>query len=534
MLTSSLHDYSHPVFPTAPSWRVFSVLVSLAAVTLSAVTFAAYRANIGLGALILAIAILCIVAVVHARFLSFAREQNRQSNQLLLSKEHEFQSLFENALDAILVFDDKGVCQDANPSSWELLSSRPDKIVGQPVRRFYSDAHDFDLMWNRLHASRRHQGEAELVRADGATVFAEFTAAAHFLPHRHLVILRDITQRRRAQQAVNHSLVLTRSSWQEADALRRATLALTEDLRMDRVLATLLETLARFVPYQQAQLHLFETCSRLFLAREARRDTKSMQGLGFPETLELSEFPILERVLSLQDGLLVKDTFQEEDWRPFGKQSPARSWMGVPIISSNQVLGVLSLAHSSPAWFSPEHLRLIRSLATPAAVAIQNARLYERAEIYGAELERRIVELHRVEETLRESEQARRASEECFQKVFRSAPVAMSVTSLADDRFIEVNETFEQRFGFTRKELIGHTSTELCFWEDPRERIRLVERLGLGESIRGAVARLRLKSGTYWPIGYSAELIDLDGKPCLLVATEDLPKTTDQREPIFD
>ncbi len=525
MLTSSVHDYPPPLFGSAPSWRVISVAVSLAAVTVSAVTFVAYRTDAGLGVMILAIAILCVAAIVHARFLAFARERSRQTKEFLLSKEREFLSIFVNALDAILVVDGNGVCLEANPSAWELFGSSRDRIVGQQVRVFYSDPHDFDSMWTRLLTSHRYQGEAELVRTKGATVFAEFTAAAHFLPNRHLVILRDITLRRRAQQAVNQSLVVARSSWQEADALRRATLALTEDLRMDRVLDTLLETLARFVPYEQAQLLLLENGSRLFAAREATPNGESTRGRGFPETLEMSEFPILARLFQRQEGLLIEDTLQAKDWRPLAQKSPVRSWIGVPINSSSQILGVLSLAHSSPASFSSNHLQLSRALAASAAVAIQNARLYERAEIYGAELEHRIAELHRVQQTLEESEQGRRASEDRFQKVFRSVPVAISVTSLAEGRFIEVNETFERRFGVARKELLGRSSTELAFWENPDERTALIEQLRCGASVREAVARLKSKSGLYEPTHYSAEVIDLDGQPCLLVVIEDLPRS---------
>ena len=336
------------------------------------------------------------------------------------------------------------------------------------------------------------------------------------------MIFRDITLRRRAQQAVNQSLVLARSSWQEAEALRRATLALTEDLRMDRVLDTLLQTLARFVPYEQAQLLLVESDSRLFVAREATPNGESTRGHGFPETMEISEFPILARLFQRQEGLLVEDTLQEKEWRPLAEKSSVRSWIGIPINSSNQTLGILSLAHSSPASFSFNHLQLTRALATSAAVAIQNARLYERAEIYGAELEHRIAELHRVERTLQESEQGRRASEDLFQKVFRSVPVAISLTSLAEGKFIEVNETFERRFGFARTELLGHSSTELGFWEDPQERTRLIEQLRGGARVQDAVARLKSKSGHFEPTLFSAEVIDLDGQPCLLVVIEDL------------
>jgi PAS domain S-box-containing protein len=185
-------------------------------------------------------------------------------------------------------------------------------------------------------------------------------------------------------------------------------------------------------------------------------------------------------------------------------------------------VGVLSLAHSGPASFSLNHLHLCRALGTSAAVAIQNARLYERAEIYGAELEHRISELHQVRQTLEASEQGRRASEDRFQKVFRSVPVAISVTSLAEGSFIEVNETFERRFGVARKELLGRSSTELGFWENPDERSTLVEQLRRGGKVRDAVARLKSKSGLYEPTLYSAEVIELDGQSCLLVVIEDL------------
>ena len=524
MAQSTIRSFADSLPQLIPNrvWTIGSVSASLAAFTVSVITFAVYGADVGRGLLLFGLAILCAVAIFHARFLHLARQQYRQSNGLLLSKEREFQSIFESALDAILVVDGNGVCQDANPSAWELFGSSRDRIVGQQVRVFYSDPHDFDSMWAQLLASHRYQGEAELVRAAGATVSAEFTAAAHFLPNRHLMILRDITPRRRAHQAVNQSLVLARSSWQEADALRRATLALTEDLRMNRVLDTLLQTLSRLVPYEQAQVFLLEAKSRLFLAREATSN-EAVPVTGFAETLDSSDFPILGDVLSFQKGLVIEDTAEHLGWRSSAHGILARSWIGVPLISSNQVLGVLSLAHSNPAQFTAEHLRLAQSIATPAAVAIQNARLYERAEIYGAELEHRIDELHRVRQTLKESEQGRRASEDRYQKVFRSVPVAISVTSLAEGKFVDVNETFERRFGVARKELLGRSSTELGFWENPDERSTLIEQLRSGARIRDAVARLKSKSGLYEPTLYSAEVIDLDGQSCLLVVVEDHP-----------
>ena len=54
----------------------------------------------------------------------------------------------------------------------------------------------------------------------------------------------------------------------------------------------------------------------------------------------------------------------------------------MPLVVGDSVLGLLSIGKTHPHAFSTEHFRMAKSLAIPAAVAIQNARLYEWAEIY--------------------------------------------------------------------------------------------------------------------------------------------------------
>jgi len=65
-----------------------------------------------------------------------------------------------------------------------------------------------------------------------------------------------------------------------------------------------------------------------------------------------------------------------------------------------QTLGLLSLGHSVPANFTQEHLRLAKLLAIPAAAAIQNARLYECAKIFGTELKKSASDLQDAQSAL--------------------------------------------------------------------------------------------------------------------------------------
>ena len=216
-----------------------------------------------------------------------------------------------------------------------------------------------------------------------------------------MLFLRDVTERQRAEAVVSQSLAMAQSAWKEADGLRKATLALTQDLRLDAVLDTLFETLAGLVPYEQAQVLLLETDSRLFLVREASAPNRKEESSGWEKTANVSEHPILRVVLEGPEGVLIRDTLNPgEQWQVPQKLS-VRSWLGIRMFAGREVLGLLSLGHSQPGALSGEHLRLARSFAIPAAAAIENARLYERAEIYGEELRERLADLHRVEEALR-------------------------------------------------------------------------------------------------------------------------------------
>ena len=211
---------------------------------------------------------------------------------------------------------------------------------------------------------------------------------------------KDVTAQKRAEEEIATNLMMAEAAWAEADALRKATLALTQDLEMDSVLDTLLQSLLELVPYESAQILLVESDSRVFVARDAHPPEGTRQRGRYPLTLDATAYPLIERVLASQNGVLLWDAMQEQEWHGYADSEYPHSWLGVPLIVSRRALGLLSLGHSVPGTFTPEHLRLAKLLAIPAAAAIQNARMYECAKIYGAELEKRTSDLRAVESAL--------------------------------------------------------------------------------------------------------------------------------------
>jgi len=339
---------------------------------------------------------------------------------------------------------------------------------------------------------------------------------------------QEITEQKRAEDQVEKNLAIAEAARAEAEALRKATLALTQDLHMDFVMDALLRSLEELIPYSCARVlvpeggpHVLALGERL-LPEPAK--TSSRYRPGYPLTLIADKSPFLKRMLEDRKSVLIPDTKQEAEWQSFKGHSHLRSWLSVPLVASDEYLGFLSVGHEEPNRYTQEHLRRAELLAIPAAVAIQNARLFARADIFASELQRRLADLHKAENALAQSEGDRQLSEEKFQKVFRSSPIPFSITTLKEGRFLDVNAAFERRYGYAREEALGHTVHELRIWEDPADRVLMIEQLQRGGPIRNVITRLRTKSGEVKLTAYSADRIQFDGQSRILAVSEDLPE----------
>jgi PAS domain S-box-containing protein len=120
------------------------------------------------------------------------------------------------------------------------------------------------------------------------------------------------------------------------------------------------------------------------------------------------------------------------------------------------------------------------------------------------------------------AERALRVSEEKFAKAFRCSPSVLSISTVREGRFIDVNEGFEGHSGYTRDEVMGHTAEELRLWWDPRERQAFVEEMEKSGHIRNREVQFRSKSGEQIILMLSAEIIELAGERCLLKFGQDI------------
>lgn len=113
-------------------------------------------------------------------------------------------------------------------------------------------------------------------------------------------------------------------------------------------------------------------------------------------------------------------------------------------------------------------------------------------------------------------------SEQRFAKVFNSNPQPLSITTVRDGRYLNVNDSFLAISGYEREELIGHTSLELKIWETPKQREKFIDELLAAGSVRNFETGFRTKQGDFRTFLSSAEQLVIDGEQCLLVASSDI------------
>jgi PAS domain S-box-containing protein len=241
--------------------------------------------------------------------------------------------------------------------------------------------------------------EFRILRADGALGWIRCTASsvdAADKPVRWLTgVAQDITYRKNAEREVARNLDAAIAAQREADALRDATLTLTQNLRMDAVLDALLATLFDIVPYSSASILLTETDHTFLLARQVPQDAARKKVI----LVDANENAFLQQVSITRKSVFLENTRQEVEWRDSPAFGSAHAWICVPLVASEQLIGFLSVSSKESGRFTQEHFRFTRALALSAAVAIQNARLYERAEIYAEELQLRLKHLEDHEAT---------------------------------------------------------------------------------------------------------------------------------------
>ena len=132
------------------------------------------------------------------------------------------------------------------------------------------------------------------------------------------------------------------------------------------------------------------------------------------------------------------------------------------------------------------------------------------------------------------AEEAMRQSEEKFAQAFRISPYAITLTRADDGRFIDVNAAFTAITGFSREEALADSSVGLGLWARLEDRQQVIDDLRKGISVNGREYAFRAKSGRRIICLFSAQILHLDGESCILSSINDISDRKQAEEALLE
>ena len=158
---------------------------------------------------------------------------------------------------------------------------------------------------------------------------------------------------------------------QDAEILREATTALTTSLDLQTLLETILDNLAKIVPYDSASLAMREDDKLLIVA-----------GRGFPKNYDvigkqLKSGGIWASLGKKRGSVIISDVQSHPEFEQWEGSDYIRGWMGVSMVTNDNIIGYIFVDSHVQGAFTEREATLVETFANSAAIAIENARLFE-------------------------------------------------------------------------------------------------------------------------------------------------------------
>ncbi|HRQ39982.1 MAG TPA: GAF domain-containing protein [Chloroflexota bacterium] len=194
-------------------------------------------------------------------------------------------------------------------------------------------------------------------------------------------IVQNIRQYALTQELVDKGT----QDYQTAVALRQAIAIISTSLEKDVVVERLLLALGNVVTYNNAFVFLWQentlkyAASRDFYDRPIRLTPSQIEAIWRDALL-------IKEIHTRKEIIRIDDVREDERWQPYPEGSKIRSWMATPLLSGGQLQGILVFDSHEVDAFNGRAEWLASTLAAHAAVAIQNASLYQQTQQQLSEL----------------------------------------------------------------------------------------------------------------------------------------------------
>jgi diguanylate cyclase (GGDEF)-like protein/PAS domain S-box-containing protein len=219
---------------------------------------------------------------------------------------------------------------------------------------------------------RTTEGRWVWIRHRGMTV----PGAERGKPGLYIGLDIDLTEFKETEDRLRSLTAQAELHAREMDTLFKAASIITSSLDVTEAVKLILEQAKVVIPYDKASVQIIQSGGLELIGGNGFEDLSAVIGLRFPYPAQgsMSTLAIEEKRI-----VVCKDVSKDFPGFIMAEQgNPTRSWMGIPLVAHGDVFGLLSFNHAEQDFFSTRHVLLASAFAVHVAVALENARLYEK------------------------------------------------------------------------------------------------------------------------------------------------------------
>jgi len=331
-------------------------------------------------------------------------EQVRAEEQLR-EREAQYRSIFEATTDGLFIFDlGNGQLVEVNPAGCQMHGLTYEEFLtpNGPRNYIHPDARPaFNQFLQLIKEGKAFQAQTVSSRKDG-TVFPIEIHGTGFMYRGKLhgmAVIRDITEQVQAQQLLEQRV---EARTRELSTLLEISHNVASTLQLKPLLGLILDQLKTVVDYSGASILTVEDEEVVIVENRRPYLPEQLLRVRFP----LKQLGVVWEMLSHQESVIIDDVRGDSSLAQVFREAVGElmdsvfinthAFMGIPLTLKERVIGMLVVTSREPYYFTRRHATLALAVANQAAVAIENARLYERAQELAALEERQKLarELH--------------------------------------------------------------------------------------------------------------------------------------------
>ncbi len=299
-----------------------------------------------------------------------------RAEQAMRASEQRFRSLFERAFDAMVVTDDTGTHVDANPAACELFETPREELLGRSFVDFVPDAQERTWPWQDTRGTRPERATVPLRTATGADCIAELAATPDILPGRHLLVIRDVTDREQYERTLT--------------ALHGSARDLLAAESKTAVAGSIVEAATDILSMPVVVVYLFDPSEGVLCPAAVSSETVDRSALG----------PV-----ALGDDSIVGETFLDEEPKTVSATgtTPSLPVTGAFVVPLND--HAVCLFGETDSAVTDGDVELVETLTATAETALDRVERGSKLQARTAELEaqnRQLGELRQLNATVRE------------------------------------------------------------------------------------------------------------------------------------